>query len=40
MHEGQTLIGFLWPAQNSDLMQQLAAKKVTALVHRCFAAHP
>jgi NAD(P) transhydrogenase subunit alpha len=31
MHEGQTLIGFLWPAQNSDLMQQLAAKKVTAL---------
>jgi H+-translocating NAD(P) transhydrogenase subunit alpha len=31
MHEGQTLIGFLWPAQNSDLMQQLAVKKVTAL---------
>ena len=31
MHEGQTLIGFLWPAQNHDLMQQLAAKKVTAL---------
>ena len=31
MHEGQTLIGFLWPAQNSDLMQQLSAKKVTAL---------
>jgi H+-translocating NAD(P) transhydrogenase subunit alpha len=31
MHEGQTLIGFLWPAQNPDLMQQLAAKKVTAL---------
>jgi len=31
MHEGQTLIGFLWPAQNPDLMQQLAAHKVTAL---------
>jgi NAD(P) transhydrogenase subunit alpha len=31
MHEGQTLIGFLWPAQNPDLIQQLAAKKVTAL---------
>ncbi|MEY4302611.1 MAG: transhydrogenase subunit alpha [Pseudomonadota bacterium] len=31
MHEGQTLIGFFWPAQNPDLMQQLAAKKVTAL---------
>jgi len=31
MHEGQTLIGFLWPAQNPDLMQQLSAKKVTAL---------
>ena len=31
MHEGQTLIGFLLPAQNPDLMQQLAAKKVTAL---------
>ena len=31
MHEGQTLIGFLWPAQNPDLMQLLAAQKVTAL---------
>ena len=31
MHAGQTLIGFIWPAQNPDLMQQLAAKKVTAL---------
>ena len=29
MHAGQTLIGFVWPAQNPDLMQQLAAKKVT-----------
>ena len=31
MKEGQTLIGFLWPAQNPELMQQLAAKKVTVL---------
>ena len=31
MHAGQTLVGFLWPAQNPDLMQQLAAQKVTAL---------
>ncbi|MEY4099019.1 MAG: hypothetical protein RL300_190, partial [Pseudomonadota bacterium] len=31
MHEGQTLIGFVWPAQNPDLMQQLSAKKVTVL---------
>ena len=29
MHAGQTLIGFVWPAQNPELMQQLAAKKVT-----------
>jgi NAD(P) transhydrogenase subunit alpha len=35
MHEGQTLIGFLWPAQNPELMQQLAAKKVTALSIDC-----
>jgi H+-translocating NAD(P) transhydrogenase subunit alpha len=31
MHEGQTLIGFIWPAQNPELMQQLAARKVTVL---------
>jgi NAD(P) transhydrogenase subunit alpha len=31
MHAGQTLIGFIWPAQNPELMQQLADKKVTAL---------
>ena len=31
MHEGQALISFLWPAQNPDLMQQLAARKVTVL---------
>ncbi|MEZ5665043.1 MAG: Re/Si-specific NAD(P)(+) transhydrogenase subunit alpha [Burkholderiaceae bacterium] len=31
MHEGQTLIGFVWPAQNPELMQALAARKVTVL---------
>ncbi|MDD5177048.1 MAG: Re/Si-specific NAD(P)(+) transhydrogenase subunit alpha [Sterolibacterium sp.] len=31
MHEGQTLVSFIWPAQNPDLMKQLAAKKVTVL---------
>jgi NAD(P) transhydrogenase subunit alpha len=28
---GQTLIGFIWPAQNPELMQQLAARKATVL---------
>ena len=31
MREGQTLIGFIWPAQNPELMQQLAARKLTVL---------
>jgi len=31
MHEGQTLISFIWPAQNPELMQQLADRKVTVL---------
>ena len=31
MREGQTLITFIWPAQNPELMQQLAARKVTVL---------
>ena len=31
MRAGQTLIGFIWPAQNPELMQQLAAKQVTVL---------
>ena len=31
LREGSTLIGFIWPAQNADLMQQLAARKVTVL---------
>jgi NAD(P) transhydrogenase subunit alpha len=29
--EGQTLISFIWPAQNPELMQSLAARKVTVL---------
>ena len=28
---GMTLIGFIWPAQNPDLMAQLAAAKATVL---------
>ncbi len=31
MRSGTTLIGFIWPAQNPELMQQLAAKQVTVL---------
>jgi NAD(P) transhydrogenase subunit alpha len=31
MHEGQTLISFIWPAQNPELMQQLTARKATVL---------
>jgi H+-translocating NAD(P) transhydrogenase subunit alpha len=31
MHAGQTLISFIWPAQNPELMKQLADKKVTVL---------
>ena len=31
MREGGVLIGFIWPAQNPELMQQLAAKKATVL---------
>jgi H+-translocating NAD(P) transhydrogenase subunit alpha len=31
MREGQTLVSFLWPAQNPDLLQRLAAKKATVL---------
>ena len=28
LREGATLIGFIWPAQNPELMQQLAARNV------------
>lgn len=31
MREGGTLIGFIWPAQNPELMQQLAARRATVL---------
>ncbi|MDP9011197.1 MAG: Re/Si-specific NAD(P)(+) transhydrogenase subunit alpha [Pseudomonadota bacterium] len=31
MKEGQTLVSFVWPAQNPDLLQQFAAKKATVL---------
>ncbi|MGN6579667.1 MAG: Re/Si-specific NAD(P)(+) transhydrogenase subunit alpha [Bordetella sp.] len=35
MREGGILVGFIWPAQNPDLMQQLAAKKATVLAIDC-----
>ena len=31
LREGQTLISFIWPAQNEGLMQRLAAKKINVL---------
>ncbi len=31
MRDGGILIGFIWPAQNPELMQQLTAKKATVL---------
>jgi NAD(P) transhydrogenase subunit alpha len=31
MKPGQTLVSFIWPAQNPDLMKALAARKVTVL---------
>ncbi len=31
MREGTTLVSFIWPAQNPDLMKQLAARKATVL---------
>ncbi len=31
LREGGTLIGFVWPAQHPELMQQLAARKATVL---------
>jgi NAD(P) transhydrogenase subunit alpha len=35
MREGGTLIGFVWPAQNPALMDQLKAKKATVLAMDC-----
>ncbi len=31
LHEGQTLLSFIWPAQNEELMQRLADRKITVL---------
>jgi len=31
LREGSTLISFIWPAQNADLLQQLAGRQVTVL---------
>jgi NAD(P) transhydrogenase subunit alpha len=31
MREGSTLVSFIWPAQNPELLQQLAARKATVL---------
>ena len=35
MREGGTLISFIWPAQNPELMQQLAARQATVLAIDC-----
>ena len=35
LRAGSTLIGFIWPAQNPELMQQLAAKRATVLAIDC-----
>ncbi|MBF8270575.1 MAG: NAD(P) transhydrogenase, alpha subunit [Gammaproteobacteria bacterium] len=34
-HPGQTLISFIWPAQNPDLMQRLAARNINVLAMDC-----
>ena len=35
LRPGSTLIGFIWPAQNPELMQQLAARQATVLAIDC-----
>ncbi len=35
LREGGMLVGFIWPAQNPQLMQQLAARKITVLAMDC-----
>ena len=35
MRPGTTLIGFIWPAQNPELMEQLKAKQATVLAIDC-----
>ena len=39
LREGSTLISFIWPAQNPELMQQLAARKVDRARDGSRAAH-
>ena len=34
MREGGTLVSFIWPAQNPELMQKLAARKATSSLDR------
>ena len=31
LHEGQTLVSFIWPAKNKELLERMAARKVTVL---------
>ena len=35
MRQGQTLIAFIWPAQNRDLLNRLAGRKATVLAMDC-----
>ena len=35
MREGATLVGFVWPAQNPELMQALQARRATVLAIDC-----
>ena len=39
LQEGATLISFIWPAQNPELMERLAARKVNCAGHGQRAAH-
>ena len=39
MREGTTLIDFIWPAQNPDLMQQLSPEEGHGAGHRLPATH-
>ncbi len=35
IREGATLIGFIWPAQNKELIEKLAARNITTLAMDC-----
>ena len=35
MHDGQVLMGFIWPAQNRELLDRLAAHRISALAMDC-----